>query len=111
MPITIDEALNDEFVTVVHRNDRAGLYHIRIGSLKKTVTIWLKTSRNGWTAFKQSYAIKTPLQDALYLPSNPGNDTPGLALDQAITGLTMYYQQAVEQGYPPNEDWLQPIKR
>lgn len=53
-------------------------------------------------------AIKTPAQDAPYSTSQPFNDHPAAALNQAITGLVDNYEWAIDNGYTPQEDWLVP---
>jgi len=108
MAWTIDEALNDELVHVISRDDARGVFILRIGTLQTAVKITLRRTRGkpGATAYTQSHAIKTPEQAGPYWTSRPSNDSPGAALHQAIEGLVSYYRQAVKKGHTPDEDWL-----
>jgi hypothetical protein len=109
MAITIDEALQDEYLTVVSRNDSAGLYRVKIGSLRTDVTIRLKQQRGTRrTEFEVSHAIKTPDQAGPYRTSLPFGEDAASALHRAVTGLTSYYGQAIKAGRQPEETWLQP---
>jgi hypothetical protein len=47
MPWTISDALEDELVTVVERDDDEGLYRIRIGALETIITIILRLPPGG----------------------------------------------------------------
>jgi hypothetical protein len=107
MPYTLDSALDDDLITVVNRNDSMGLYEVRIGTLKKIVSIELgRFLDSEWTKFDISHAIKTPALMSPYRTSRPFADYPAYALHQAISGLTQYYRQAVENGDKPDENWL-----
>jgi hypothetical protein len=107
MPSTFDSALDDELVTVLMRDDSKGLFVIRLGELPQDVEIQLgREMDNEGTHFSVSHAIKTPLQAGPYRTSRPWGDYPAYALQQAITGLTMYYRQGIEAGHAPNESWL-----
>ena len=107
MPWTFDSALDDSDVTVLSRDDDAGIFEVQIGDLETIVTIelgrFLKSDR---TKFFVSHAIHTPLQMGPYRTSLPFGDDPPYALHQAVTGLTMYYRQAVDAGHQPSEEWL-----
>ena len=107
MAFTIDGVLESEFVTVIERNDDAGLYCVRIGTLATAVTIELRPAESGeMTEFVVSHAIHTPTQAGPYRTSLPFGDYPAYALHKAISGLTSYYRDAVRQGHQPSEDWL-----
>src|SRR5690242_15236087 len=102
----IQDALNDPPITVVARDDDRGLYRFTLGSLRTIVTIQLYPRENGWADFSCSHAIKTPEQAGPYHGSRRYGESPGLALHQAISGLTQFYRIGVEAGHSPREDWL-----
>ena len=58
--------------------------------------------------FTQSHYIRTPLQANKYTPSRPYNDSLGLSLNQAVNGLTQYYNEAIAKGHIPSHRWLIP---
>lgn len=107
MAYTFDSALADDRVTVIDRDDDAGRYRIRIGSLETPVTITLRRLGTGETTeFIVSHAIQTPLQAGPYRTSRPFADYPAYALHKAIVGLTSEYRAAERKGHGPSEDWL-----
>jgi hypothetical protein len=53
-----------------------------------------------------SHVIHTPLQMDAYRTSLPFSDHWVSALHEAVSGLTMYYEQAVAAGHEPHESWL-----
>lgn len=107
MPWTFDNALDDEFIEIVDRNDEMGSYAIRLGDLETTIFIELGRFPKGeWTKFDVSHAIHTPLQMGPYRTSRPFSDDPPYALHQAISGLTQYYGDAIRAGHTPEESWL-----
>ena len=104
---TLDNALDHSLITVVARDDRLGIYHVRVGVLKTVVTIKLVPKQRGrWIAYEQSHAVKTPEQAGPYWTSRAGDDTAGAALHKAITGLTSWYEMGIRAGHSPAEDWL-----
>lgn len=104
---TLDDALKDDLITVLSRDDSLGIYEIRIGDLETVVTIelgrFLDSER---TKYRTSHAIKTPSQAGPYWTSIPYGDDPSHALHRAIRGLTDYYRDGVKDGHRPREDWL-----
>jgi hypothetical protein len=106
MAWSVDEALDDDLVRVIERDDAKGVYVLTFGDLKTKVKITLRKGRGKQTAFTQSHAAKTPLQAGPYWTSLPGDQSPGDALHKAISGITMYFRQAIEKGHKPSEDWL-----
>jgi hypothetical protein len=109
---TVDRALDDDLVTVLDRNDEAGVSRFLLGTLKTPITVSVQgSSLGGHTMFSASasHAIKTPEQQGAYRISVPRRETSaGRALHRAITGLTAHYRLAVEANHPPDESWLLP---
>jgi hypothetical protein len=106
---TLDSALEDDLVTVVERNDTGGEYAVLIGSLTTLVTISLRRFlKSDDVEFIVSHAIKTPIQAGPYWTSRPFDDDPAYALHRAVNGITSYYQQAIQAGHHPSEEWLVP---
>ncbi|MGO9769533.1 MAG: hypothetical protein ACLPSW_08275 [Roseiarcus sp.] len=102
-----DDALSDDLVTVVTRNDSMGTFDVQIGELETIVTIDLGRFMDcDRTKFQLSHAIKTPIQAGPYRTSIPIADDPAYALHRAIKSLTDYYRDAVKRGHKPNEQWL-----
>ena len=107
MDYSFDSVLDDDLVAVVEQNDELGYFCIRIGTLQTHVIVELERhTTSDRTKFSVSHAIKTPLQHGPYRTSLPFGDTPVSALHKAVSGLTMYYRQAVNAGHEPREDWL-----
>lgn len=107
MAFTFDSALEDDDITVLYRNDSAGRFVIQLGELSPDIEIQLgREMDNDRTHFQVSHAIHTPTQAGPYRTSRPWADYPAYALHQAVSGLTMYYRQAVEEGHQPNDNWL-----
>lgn len=107
MPWTLDNALDDELVTVIDRHDDIGNYSIKIGKLETIVEIDLgRLLTSDRVKFRVSHSIHTPLQAGPYRTSRFIEDDAAYALHRAIDGLTSYYKQAVKDGYTPKESWL-----
>lgn len=107
MAWTFDEALADDLVTVVTRDDSAGTFEFQVGELETVITIELgRFMDSEHTKFRRSHAIHTPVQIGPYLPSRDFDDYPACALHRAIDSITDYYRQAVQKGHTPAEDWL-----
>lgn len=107
---TLDHALQDNCISLVQRRDDEGAYLIRVGTLQTVVTIRLRRAWGSRTTYRQSHAIKTPRQLCPDWSCAPEAESPGDALRKAISGLTLHYQKAVREGYPPTEEWLVPGK-
>jgi len=109
MPHTIDNALDDELIEVVERDDGFGEYAIRLGELETVITIQLRRLVGSeHTEFTVSHAIHTPTQADPYRTSIQYGDYPAQALSSAVFALTQYYRAAVRAGHNPDESWLVP---
>ncbi len=107
MPYTFDNVLDQDLITVLERDDDLGRFVIRLGDLKTHITIRLcRFMSSEKTTFEVSHVIHTPRQVDAYRTSLPCADDPAHALNRAVSGLTSYYQDAVNEGYKPCEDWL-----
>jgi hypothetical protein len=107
MPWTIDNALDDDLVTVVSRDDSSGFYEVKIGELETVVRIKLGRHLDSeQTDFQLSHAIHAPGQEGPYRTSIPSGGYPAYALRRAISGLTSHYKDAVRNGHKPRETWL-----
>ena len=63
MPYTFDSALDDNLVHVIERDDKFGRYVIRIGTLKKRISIELRRAMTAdETEYTVSHSIHTPTQ-------------------------------------------------
>jgi hypothetical protein len=105
---TVENALQNDCISLVQRRDEDGAFLIRVGSLETVVTIVLRRTWGSRTAYRQSHAIKTPRQPCPDWSCAPEAESPGDALRKAINGLTLHYRLAVGEGYSPAEDWLVP---
>jgi hypothetical protein len=106
---SIDRALEDDLISVLDRDDAAGLYSLKIGQLSTPVTITLeRRSAKGTTTYSVSHAIRTPELNEPHRATIPSDSDPERALRRAIRGLTSYYRLAVEAGHEPMEKWLIP---
>ncbi|OAQ20033.1 hypothetical protein [Thermosulfurimonas dismutans] len=95
-----DEIINEAKVLVSE-------YKFSLDGISKTITIKIyKNIRTGYYEFYQSHFIHTPLQAGPYITSRPWNDTEDLALNQAISGFTQFYNAAIKNGYKPDDSWL-----
>jgi len=56
--------------------------------------------------FDQSHYAHTPTQVGPYCPSAPFYESEELALDRAISSITMYVQEAIRAGHEPHTSWL-----
>lgn len=104
---SVDRALDDEFLTMLERDDDLGVYRFRIGTLMTEVTIALSSLRGDWR-LSISHTMKTPEQLNPYKPADRIFANNGRALHEAISALTTYYKVAVDSGHKPDESWLTP---
>jgi hypothetical protein len=96
------------YVHWIECNPAATVLRFRLGTLSQIITIRLRQDEPGRWQASSSHAIKTPLQRVPYWSFRMPDDKD-YALWQVITALTHYYGEAVEAGYVPSEDWLQPF--
>jgi hypothetical protein len=76
MALSIDDALDDDLVTVEERQDERGSFAIRVGQLETIVFIELGRFRSSQkTKFIVSHAIHTPSQAGPYRTSVPQADS------------------------------------
>ncbi len=106
MAWTIESALDEDLVHVVSRDDNALRYIVRVGTLRTNIEINLRRAKSPYVEFQRSHNIQTPLQAGPYVGSLHIADSVGAALRSAISGITMYYQSAIDEGELPNESWL-----
>ena len=104
----IDEVLKSNLISVIERDDGAGLYRFRIGRFQTVVTVNLKRLESGFVEYLNSYGIKTPEQSDAYFSSNTNSRDWASALEKAIEDLVVDYRAAVAKGYQPEESWLVP---
>jgi hypothetical protein len=103
---TFEEALKDDDVKIVERNDAWGLYSFTVGTLKTEITIKLcRSPVSEETRFERSHDIQTPAQASPYHGSRLFWDSPAYALHQAISGITEFYREGIEN-HKPDESWL-----
>ena len=107
MAYTFDTALENEYITVIHRDDDVGSYEFRVGQLETIVSLELGRFINGnGTKFTLSHSMRTPKQSDPYRPSRNWEDDAPYALYKAIASLTVFYLDAVKAGHTPEETWL-----
>ncbi len=104
----IDEVLKNNLISVIERDDGAGLYRFRIGKLQAVVTVNIKRLDGGFVEYASSHGIKTPEQADAYFSSNTTSKDWASALEKAIEDLLVDYRAAVAKGYQPEESWLVP---
>jgi hypothetical protein len=105
---TFDDVLADDLIAVIHRNDSRGVFVIRIGKMRTQIEITLSRYMDcERTSYWLTHAIKTPIQTFAHRPSPSEGDYPACALFHAISNMTHWYRNAVEQGHEPSDDWLE----
>ena len=104
----IDEVLKNNLISVIERDDGAGLYRFRIGKLQTVVTVNIKRLDGGFVEYVNSHGIKTPEQADAYFSSNTTSRGWASALEKAIEDLLVDYRAAVAKGYQPEESSLVP---
>jgi hypothetical protein len=87
-------------------DEQRDFYQFQVAILEQVITIRLYQTPNGWEA-RRSHAIHTPIQDHTYWGSRTYNSRQH-ALRMEVTAISSYYRRAVEEGYTPREDWLEP---
>lgn len=107
---TFDEVLDNDLITVVSADERAGRFEVRIGTLPTIVLIEISRRRtaNGQFEYSASHAIQTPKQFAPYYTSLPYGATPPEALAKALDDFAIFYELGVRAGHRPSETWLVP---
>ncbi|WPZ30778.1 hypothetical protein T8A63_07385 [Sulfitobacter sp. OXR-159] len=103
----IEDALDDDLITIVHRDDDLGVYEFRVGELQAIVTVQVSRLPTSERAiYYRSHAIHTPIQATPYHQSRSTWDDVPYALHQAISSITDYYSDATRAGHAPEEAWL-----
>lgn len=88
------------------------VYQFTLKDISTTIAIRLfRSFESDKVYFRQSHYIKTPTQATEYVTNKPYNDDLGSALQQAISGLTQHYNEAVKKGHSPSAKWLVPNKQ
>ena len=105
-----DDAFDDELVHVVCRNDREGVFRVRIGELPTVVTIRLKkrSAVRGKVEYTTSHVIHTPTDPQPYRTSVSWGDDRTRAVAKAVEDLTISYRRAISKGHQPRTEWLVP---
>ncbi len=67
-----------------------------------------KRITDGDVEFEQSHFIRTPLHRDPGIPDRSFYKNIAVALEEAVNGYTVPYNQAVEQGFVPDSSWLVP---
>lgn len=98
----ISTVLNDPLVTVLNRDDRAGLYQVQIGSLVTPITIFLQQSGET-TTYSTSHYIETPDFNLGHLSKTGTAASPAEALRLAIQRLVGPYRAASAIGRDAKE--------
>ena len=108
--LTFDDVLDDELADVVSRNDREGVFRVRIRELTTVVTIQLKKRSHirRTVNYTTSHGIHTPIQGHPYRTSVPFADNRPAAVAKALHDLTLQYRLATRDGHQPNTRWLVP---
>jgi hypothetical protein len=107
MPWTLDAALDHDLIEVVERNHAWGLYRFRLRGLSTVISVKLcRSPINEETRFERSHDIHTPSQAGPYGSSRLFWDDPAYALHNAVNGITMYYEMAVQDGHTPSDKWF-----
>ena len=82
-------------------------YQFYIGDIPKVVTVKIfKNLSNETHFYEQSHNIKTPVQASEHITSEPFGNSLQEALDKCIKDYTDYYNEAIQKGNIPTEDWL-----
>lgn len=109
MPWTIDNALENDTIHIVERDDAMGFYSFTVGTLSTVVTVEVSRLPNSENAaYRLSHCIHSPTQATPYRQSRPYWDDVPYALHRAISSITDYYREAVRAGHTPAESWLVP---
>lgn len=107
MSWTINAALDDPLIDgpMVFLSE----FKFSLKGISTEITIRLyRPHRGAGVIFDQSHFIHTPEQGTPYRTSRPQNDDEASALHQAISGMTRFYEIAVNKGHSPSSSWLVP---
>lgn len=106
--MTFDDVLENCLVTVVSRDDKKGIFKIKIGTLDTTITIKVnqRKSVNRQYLYHVSHGIQTPIQHGPYFSSVCWGPTRPLSLHKAIEDFLVYYKKAIKDNYDPESEWL-----
>jgi hypothetical protein len=83
-------------------------YTFYLEGISEKITIRISLGPEGRFYFYQSHYIHTPSQIGAYMAGRTWAETEELALKQAISTLTSYYEMAVRDGHAPDDNWLVP---
>lgn len=107
--LTVDQVLESELITIVERDEAAGIFRIRIGKLSTPITILLsQLGTNIRPAL--SHVIEPPGTRrglGLHMPSV--FRSPQSALATIIKLLVDAYETGIQAGHTPEESWLIPL--
>lgn len=65
-----------------------------------------KDPKTGRFVCVQSHFIKTPLQISKYVSSVPSDEKKEWLVCRTVNSFVQYYNEAMNQGYEPSDDWL-----
>lgn len=107
--LTIDQALGSKFITVVERDEPAGIFRIRVGELSTPITIFLsQLGSNIRPAL--SHIIEPPgIRRSLGVPMPSVFRSPQSALATITKLLIDAYETGIQAGHTPEEGWLVPL--
>ncbi|MEM6190488.1 hypothetical protein [Shewanella scandinavica] len=105
MAWTIEEALVDEAIERTEQTHEGYSFWLKNIPIEISIVLSINPVAGGFN-FQLSHNIHTPTQIGAYYPSRPWGDDEAYALHLAVSAITDYYKQAINEGHVPSKDWL-----
>ncbi|PAU81615.1 hypothetical protein CK501_00220 [Halovibrio salipaludis] len=84
-------------------------YCFRLEGILTNIRVWIYEGVNGdWVEADQNYYLQAPGMKEPAVPENARYGSVDEALREIVACFLEGYEQAVQQGYEPDSDWLMP---
>ena len=84
-------------------------FYLKYIPVKITIRFYEPVLGDGYS-FKQSHFIHTPVQIGPYVTDHATGSSEEAAVQRALRTFLSYYNDAIKEGYEPEEAWLVPNK-
>jgi hypothetical protein len=92
---------------IIDAKELVSEYRFRLKGISTPIVLRVyKNLKTGQFVCVQSHFIKTPLQISEYVTNKFWDDKEEWLVCRIVDGFVQYYNEAVNQGYEPSDDWL-----
>ena len=100
----IDKVFENKYIENVQKYQDGYLFNMK--GLKTKIRLILTVNPGGGYNYYMSHSICTQTQRGNHLEDEPWGEDIESAIRLAIRSLTFHFEEAIERGYEPIEEWM-----